>query len=99
MQARLDVDENEAKRDLNNPGAEEVLAKMGGKQAGLPFLAFLDEKGELIVNSIRPKGGNIGHPAEPAEVDWFLVMLKKAAPAMSPEETKTLEDWLRTQKK
>ncbi|MDR3703582.1 MAG: hypothetical protein P4L56_28290 [Candidatus Sulfopaludibacter sp.] len=105
MPARLDVQEQDAKKDLDNPGAGEVMAKYGGENAGLPFIAFLDETGRMLVNSLRPqgegkdKGGNIGHPVEPYEVDWFLAMVKKAAPAMSADESKVLENWLRTQKK
>ena len=53
----------------------------------------------MVVNSIRPQGGNIGHPMEPYEVDWFLEMVKKAVPAMTAEEAKVLENWLRAQKK
>jgi len=104
VQARLDVQEQEAKKSLDSPGGDEVLARAGGKGIGLPFFAFLTEKGETIVNSIRPgdgkgKGGNIGHPVQPEEVDWFLAMVKKAAPAMSADEAKVLENWLRAQKK
>lgn len=104
MQARLAVQEQSAKKALNNPGGEEVMAQTGGTNAGLPFFAFLNENGGLIVNSIRPgdnkaKEGNIGHPFQPYEVDWFLTMVKKAAPGMSPEEAKVLENWLRAQKK
>jgi hypothetical protein len=99
VQARLDVQEQEAKKDLDNPGGQEVMAKYGGDKAGLPFFAFLDEKGGMIVNSLQPQGGNIGHPVEPGEVDWFLAMVKKAAPAMTADEAKVLENWLRTQKK
>lgn len=101
---RLTVQETGAKKTLNNPGGDEVLAQAGGKYIGLPFFAFLNEKGETVVNSVRPGEGaaaarNIGHPVQPEEVDWFLVMVKKAAPAMSPDEAKVLEDWLRAQKK
>jgi hypothetical protein len=32
-------------------------------------------------------------------VDWFLAMVKKAAPTISPDEILVLENWLRTQKK
>jgi hypothetical protein len=102
--ARLDVQEAEEKKDLDNPGGEQVMAKVGGEKAGLPFLAFLSEKGELLANSIRPgddkaKAGNIGHPMQPYEVDWFLTMLKKGAPAITADEAKVLENWLRAQKK
>ena len=41
-------------------------------------------------------GGNIGHPDKPEEVDWFLVMLAKAVPRMTMEESAVLEKWLRT---
>ncbi len=97
--ARLDVQEQDAKKDLDNPGAEAVMAKYGGEKAGLPFIVFLNEKGEMVVNSLRPRSGNIGHPMEPYEVDWFLAMVKKAAPAMTADEAKVLENWLRAQKK
>ena len=98
------MQERAEKTSLNTPGGAEVMAKLGGKNAGLPFFAFLDAKGEAIVNSLRPVAGkpageNIGHPAAPEEIDWFLVMVKKAAPAISPEELKALEDPLRAQKK
>lgn len=80
------------------------MARFGGKDAGLPFFAFVDANGETIVNSLRavagkPQPQNIGHPYEPEEVDWFLTMVKRAAPGISPDESKVLEDWLRAQKK
>jgi len=50
---KLVVGEKEEKRNLNNAGAEVILEKVGGTNAGLPFSAFLDAKGELIVNSKR----------------------------------------------
>jgi hypothetical protein len=58
----------------------------------------------LIVNSNRPvngkqEGANIGHPFAPEEVEFFMTMLKKAAPKMEPPERKTIEDWLKSQKK
>jgi hypothetical protein len=98
------VQESEEKKALNTPGGDELAARWGGGKAGLPFIAFADGKGELIVNSLRvpedgTKGGNIGHPWEPHEVDWFLFMLRKAAPKMTPGETATIEKWLRAQKK
>ena len=102
--ARVTVLETGAKKALNNPGGDKVLARAGGKDIGLPFFAFLNENGETVVNSIRQGEGkaaerNIGHPVQPQEVDWFLVMVKKAAPALTPDEAKVLEDWLRAQKK
>lgn len=98
------VQEPAAKANLNNAGGDEVMAKVGGKNAGLPFIAFLDAKGELIVNGRKPaagksEGDNIGHPFQPQEIEWFMTMLTKAAPNMSSANRKTLEDWLKAQKK
>lgn len=77
--------------------------RLGGS-GGPPFFAFLDARGNEIVNSNRPgKDGkapeNIGHPSEPEEVDWFLAMVHKAVPQITREESDTLEHWLRNQKK
>jgi len=101
--ARVTVEERDQKASLNNPGGSELVKRVGGDN-GLPFFAFLASDGSLIVNSIVPpqngkKGGNIGHPYEPHEVDWFMVMLSKAAPAMSPDEKAVIEKYLRAQKK
>ena len=97
------MQEQGAKKALDTPGGDDLLARLGGP-SGLPFFAFLDSRGALIVNSIRPgkdgrRGENIGHPVEPFEIDWFLTMLGQAATSMTPEEAATLEKWLRTQKK
>lgn len=101
---KLVVQERAEKAALNNAGGEEVMAQLGGKNAGLPFIAFLDAKGELIVNGRKPvasksEGDNIGHPFQPQEVEWFMTMLAKATPAMSAADRKSLEDWLKAQKK
>jgi len=52
----------------------------------------------LIVNS-RRNGENIGYPAQPEEIDWFIQMMKKAAPKMSEGDVKTIETALRSFKK
>ena len=98
------MQERKEKQDQENQGGPAVMKRVGGEKEGLPFLAFLSPSGDMIANSIRPpdgkdKGGNIGHPFEPKEVDWFLDMVHKAAPSITAEESKTLEDYLRAQKK
>jgi hypothetical protein len=97
------VQESQGKKALETPGGDEMMTALGGP-SGLPFHAFLDEKGALIVNSMRPgEGGkkpeNIGHPDKPEEVDWFMTMLAKAAPAMTHDEAAIIEKGLRNQKK
>lgn len=78
------------------------MAKVGGEKMGLPFIAFLDVGGQLIINSRRQANGkdagNIGHPYQPEEVNWFMAMVKKAAPAITAADARVVEDWLRGQK-
>src|SRR4030095_7026780 len=76
---KLVVQENPKNKALENPGAEGLLKRVGGP-GGLPYSAFLDARGELIVNSNQDgqEGQNIGYPAAPAEIDWFVKMMKKA---------------------
>src|SRR5690242_3226680 len=57
---KLVVQENAKNKALENPGADELLKKLGGP-AGLPYFAFLDAKGALIINSKRD-GSNVGFP-------------------------------------
>jgi thiol-disulfide isomerase/thioredoxin len=97
----VDIEEQGDKESLNNPGGEELRARLGGKRAGVPFFAFLDSNGEMLVNSMRPAEGkdpaaNIGYPNEPNEIDWFLTMLAKAVPAMPRGEASIIEQWLRS---
>jgi hypothetical protein len=93
------VNENDKNKQLENRGGVAVLSKMGGDNQGLPFFAFVDDRGELIVNSRREGQGNIGHPFQPEEIAWFMKMLQKAAPKMSADERRTLEEWLKSQKR
>jgi thiol-disulfide isomerase/thioredoxin len=100
---KLVVQENEKNKALENAGADAWLKLVGGPE-GLPFSAFLDRKGALIVNSKRvsgsgPGGGNIGFPSTPEEVGWFVAMMKKAAPQMAEADLKVIETALRTPKK
>src|ERR1041384_5236717 len=94
---KLVVQENQKNKALENTGAEALLQKLGGP-AGLPYSAFLDSQGALIVNSKRD-GQNIGYPGESQEIDYFVQMMKKAAPKMSDEDLKTIEMALRSFKR
>src|SRR5712691_8358567 len=60
---KLVVQENEKNKALENPGGDALLRKLGGPD-GLPYSAFLDVRGEMIVNSKRD-GANIGYPGQP----------------------------------
>ncbi len=94
---RLVVEEGEKNKALENPGGEALLKKLGGP-AGLPYCAFLNAQGVLIVNSKRD-GQNIGYPGEPVEIEWFVQMIRKAAPKISDQDAKTIDTALRPPKK
>jgi hypothetical protein len=98
---KLVVQENDKKKALENSGGDALLAKLGGPD-GLPYSAFLDVHGGLIINSKRPSvvgnEENIGFPAQPEEIDWLVKMMRKAAPQMASEDLKTIEDALRNPK-
>ena len=94
---KLVVQENDKNKALENPGADALLNRLGGP-SGLPYSAFLDAKGVLIVNSKR-NGENIGYPGQPEEIDWFIQMMKKATPNMSPDDLTTIETALRSFKR
>ena len=90
-------------RMLENPGGDQLLVDLKGDKQGIPFFAFLDSKGKMIVNSRRTtegnrEGSNVGHPVAPEEIAWFMEMLKKGAPKMTSSERTTIETWLKAQK-
>jgi thiol-disulfide isomerase/thioredoxin len=99
--ASLHVFEEKGKHaELNNRGAAKLVADFGGESGGVPFLVFLDAQGQLLINSNRPvkrkpKGENIGYPALPVEIDWFLTMLQKSLPSLTKADAQTIETWLR----
>jgi hypothetical protein len=83
---------------VSNSGATKVADKYGGHGKGVPFTVLLNPKGKLIVNSCANGGDNIGFPSEPADIDWFMAMLKKGAPNMTDAERQTIEAKLRKPK-
>lgn len=85
--ATLDVMEQPAKKNLENPGSLEVMTKLKGEKSGLPFWVILDAKGKVLGDSqVRPAGAsldsygeNVGCPASPGEVAFFTTLLKKTS--------------------
>jgi thiol-disulfide isomerase/thioredoxin len=91
--AHLDVMEQPAKANLENPGGMDVMKKFGGEKSGLPFWLVLDPKGNVLANSLMPKDGaatatpedNVGCPASEKEVSYFDNVLKKTS-ALNAED-------------
>lgn len=100
--ARFDVGERPGdKRHGDTPGAVSLRASLDGADPGYPFLVIMNPEGKVIVNSYRPVPGknhgaetNIGYPALPVEIDWFMQMLRQSAPAISPAESDIIRHWL-----
>lgn len=90
------VKESPDKKHLENPGADEFLARYHGDRSGIPFWLIFNGKGELIADSfIRADGvgpdqpgSNIGCPAQDEEVAIFIEKLKMAAPMSDSEAEK-----------
>jgi hypothetical protein len=93
---KLDVKEPKEKEALlENPGAEEILASLGGDASGLPFYAILDEKGKKIADSNALSGNrNIGYPANPAEIAAFRKLLQETAPRLTAEQLDRITTYL-----
>jgi thioredoxin-related protein len=83
----LDVMENAAKKGLENPGGNEMLAKYGGAKSGIPFFVFFDAAGKKLADSnVMPKDQNIGYPGSPEEIVGFEKLLTQTAARMTEEQ-------------
>ena len=78
----LVVLESKDKKMLENPGGAELMKGWGGT-GGIPFYVFLDHTGAVLSDANNmPNGGNIGYPANPAEVKAFAGVLARGVPKM-----------------
>ncbi|HWA94877.1 MAG TPA: thioredoxin family protein [Terracidiphilus sp.] len=97
---RIDVGERPGdKKHADTPGGDQLRAALGAKgEPGFPFIVMTDENGKPIVNSYidgKPDE-NIGYPVLPQEIDWYMEMLKRAAPTLSAADLDTTRSWLKT---
>lgn len=89
----LTVLESDKHKDLENPGAMELLKKYHGDKQGIPFWLVLDKNGKLLADSqMRPEGTsldtpgqNIGYPGSKEEIAAFQQVLKTTS-ALSEKE-------------
>jgi len=70
--------------------AKDIAKRYADKEQSLPWFAFLDGDARCLIHSIRPNGGNIGHPAAPDEVEYFRMMLQKVKKHLTDDEIKSL---------
>lgn len=91
----LTVDESKDKKDLENPGANEMRTAWHGDNQGIPYWVILDLYGKALADSrlidANGKPGNsVGCPAQPEEVDYFLSVLNKTS-TPSPHEMELIK--------
>ncbi len=86
----LTVMESEKFKADENPNGMEVLKELGGEKQGIPFFAALGKDGKMIMNSRMPVEGkesaNVGCPAKPEEIAYFMKFLEKTAPMVTRSE-------------
>jgi len=78
-------------------GGGDLLKQMtGGISTGIPWSAVLDEDGKVAAPSFMGEDAkqNIGCPANDEEIEAFIAMLRKGAPAMTDNELAFLADSL-----
>jgi thioredoxin-related protein len=75
----LTVDELDGNKTLENSGANEFRTKYNGDGQGIPYWLIFDKNGKLLADSRFTDGNNIGCPANPQEVDYFITLLKKTS--------------------
>src|SRR5438477_5651028 len=76
----LVVQESRDKKNLENPGADELRTKYHGDDEGIPFWLVFDKDGNLLADSqiraegasLDTKGENVGCPAAEKEVVHFI---------------------------
>lgn len=99
----LTVMENGDKKVNENPGGMDWLKKIDGDSQGIPFSAFFSTDGKMLVNSRdqspEGKNGNIGYPAAPNEIAWFMKMIEKGAPNITKAERSVIEAALKAEAK
>src|SRR5262245_2608754 len=72
-------------------GGAELLEKLRQSRGdGIPWFAFLDAQGKELACSTGPKG-NVGCPSSDEEIAWFLDMLRKGAPSLTPADLTTIQ--------
>lgn len=95
---RIDVGEHGGDPvHTDTPGGVKLRATFGAvKEPGFPFLVMTGENGNPIVNSYRNgnTASNVGYPALPEEIDWYIEMLKRAAPTLSIADIQATHSWL-----
>jgi thioredoxin-related protein len=88
----LVVQESKDKKNLENPGAEDLMNANGGKGQGLPYWFVAGKDGKMLASSRMPAansdlpGDNVGCPAEANEIAHFINVLKLTSKLTAAEQ-------------
>lgn len=86
----LTVMEAEQFKADENPNGMAVMKELGGENQGIPFFAAIGKDGKMMMNSRGPVEGkesaNVGCPASPEEIAYFMKFLEKTAPKITKTE-------------
>lgn len=97
---RFDVGERPGDpKHADTPGAVKLRSTLGAAgEPGFPWIVITDANGNPIINSYANgnSSNNIGYPAAPEEIDWYIEMLKRAAPSLSAADLAATHAWLRS---
>ena len=77
---------------------KEINERLKGTRAGgLPWFVILDGEGKELISSNDPKheDANIGAPAQPDEIDHFMVMLRTTKQHATDADLAAIESELR----
>ncbi|MGB3453592.1 MAG: thioredoxin family protein [Moheibacter sp.] len=77
--AFLTVQETPKNKNLETPGGEEVLDRLGGNRHGLPYWVILSPDGKILADS-KVNGQNLGCPADEKEVAAMISKFKDFSP-------------------
>lgn len=78
-------------KNLENPGADEILKKYKADNSGIPFWQIYDSNGKLLADSFNSKGENLGCPATKEEVAEFTDKLKMSS-SLTEKQRKKIEE-------
>jgi protocatechuate 3,4-dioxygenase beta subunit len=76
-------------QDRMTEGKETASQLRKGKRGGIPWMVILDEDGHERVTSDGPKG-NVGCPAQPHEIDYFLSKMVDSTRKHMSDEDRTV---------
>ena len=86
----LTILESQDKKNLENPGAQELYKKWSSENEGIPFWVIMDKDGKILADSQIEPGKNVGCPASAEEVEHFIKVLKKTS-SINDEQVAAVE--------